>query len=156
FRRRHRAASALWTVLGLVGLSWCLNVPGVVQFLRLPGLNMMSHNRLVFVTAFAVVVLAAIGLEAIGQGDVRWRGWYWLPAGLVGVLCVWCLYRFSVLPEPIATQLEAAVVRGLEVPGIRGIDAVLEVKRWFAQHFAAAAIWCALSWTAWYFLWKPG
>ena len=65
----------------MVGLSWSLDVPGMVQLLRLPGLNLMSHNRFVFVTAFAILILAAAGLNALWQGNIparaggSWRGW---------------------------------------------------------------------------------
>ena len=79
--RRHRSITIFLAALGFFALSWCLDVPGLVWLLRLPGLNMMSHNRLVFVDvaghrrhdghragcpvarsrAAAVVVLAAAG-----------------------------------------------------------------------------------------------
>src|ERR1041384_1824181 len=42
-QRRHRATNALLVSLALFGFSWCLNVPGIVHLLRLPGLSLMSH-----------------------------------------------------------------------------------------------------------------
>jgi hypothetical protein len=42
--RRHRSATLFWVVLGFVGLSWSLNVPGLVDLLRMRPLNMLSHN----------------------------------------------------------------------------------------------------------------
>ena len=57
--RRHRAINAFWIFLAFFGLSWSLNVPVFVGLLRLPGLNMMSHNRLVFLTSFAILALTA-------------------------------------------------------------------------------------------------
>ena len=83
--RRHRAIAGFFAVLGFLGLAWCLNVPGVVQVLRLPGLNMMSHNRLAFWTAFAVLALSAIGLETLAAGVPR-RWWGFACAGLLALL----------------------------------------------------------------------
>ena len=102
--RRHRAINFFWVFLALLGLSWCANIPGVVNLLRLPLLNMMSHNRLVFLTAFAILCLTAIGLENLLSGSVPRRWWFWLPAALLAGLCGWCIYRSLVLPWEIATQ----------------------------------------------------
>src|SRR6185295_4752843 len=55
--RRRFSMKVFWSLAGLLSLGWCLDVPGIVDFLRLPGLNMMSHNRLVFVTSFSILVL---------------------------------------------------------------------------------------------------
>lgn len=67
--RRHRPIAWLLAGLALLGLSWDLNLPGFVQLLRLPGLNIMSHNRFVFVSAFAILSLAAIGIETLRGRD---------------------------------------------------------------------------------------
>jgi len=83
FSQRHRAVNAFWIFLAFFGLSWSLDVPGFVDLLRLPGLNMMSHNRLVFLTSFAILSLTAIGLENLLCGSVQRRWWFWLPAGLL-------------------------------------------------------------------------
>ncbi|HEV3025013.1 MAG TPA: hypothetical protein VGX76_21215, partial [Pirellulales bacterium] len=39
---KHRSSNGFWLVLAFLGLSWLLNVPGLVAVWRLPGLNMMS------------------------------------------------------------------------------------------------------------------
>ncbi|HVM47774.1 MAG TPA: hypothetical protein VMU04_07090 [Candidatus Acidoferrum sp.] len=44
--QRHRVSNLFWVLLGFGGLCWCLDIPGVVDLLRLPGINMFSHNRL--------------------------------------------------------------------------------------------------------------
>ena len=106
--RRHWSINMFWMFLGFVALSWSLDIPGIVALLRMPGLNMLSNNRFVFVTAFAILALAAVGLEAIFQGNVSRRWWFVLPAILLAVLCIWCVYRSFILPEPVATQLGAA------------------------------------------------
>jgi len=73
---RRRALNLCWIFLALFGLGWCLNLPGFVQLLRLPGLNLMSYNRLVFLTAFAILALTAIGLENLRNGAVSRRWWF--------------------------------------------------------------------------------
>ena len=66
-------------------------MPIIVRVLRLPGLNMMSHNRLVFATCFAFVALAGVGLEMLSKGTLRWQRWHWLlvlPLALLSGLCM--------------------------------------------------------------------
>ena len=116
--RRWRGAAgdtgpsiSFWPCSAFLSLSWCLNVPGYVDLLRLPGLNMMSHNRLVFLASFAILAMMAVGLEVFLQGPVQWRWWFWLPAALLAGLCVWCGYRAIIPPEPIATKLAAWLSR---------------------------------------------
>jgi len=149
--RQRRAANAFWLFLAFFGLSWCLNIPGFVHLLRLPGLNMMSHNRLVFFTSFAILSLTAIGLENLLTGAVKRRWWFWLPAILLAGLCGWCFYRSMVLPEPIATQIEHTVLRGNGT--ILDIQAAHEVQGWFIRHYTVAAIFCGLGFAGWLLLW---
>jgi hypothetical protein len=148
--RRHRPINGFWAFLAFFGLSWCLNVPGLVDLLRLPGLNMMSHNRLVFLTSFAILALTAIGLENLLCGSVQRRWWFWLPAaGLVG-LCGWCLYRSLVLPEPIATQLEQDALHGVGQIDIKGVR---QIQAWFIRHYTIMAELCGLGFVGWLLLW---
>ena len=49
----------------MISLAWTLDLPLLVDLLRGPGLNMMSHNRFVFAAAFAVLSMAAVGLEVL-------------------------------------------------------------------------------------------
>jgi hypothetical protein len=151
--RRHRLDNTFWLVLGFFGLSWCLNAPGLVHLLRLPGLNMMSHNRLVFATAFAILALAAVGLEALWQGWVERRWWFWLSAALLAVLCAWCVYRANVLPEPIATQLESAVRQGKRLGWVSDLAGVRQVQAWFTRAYVVEAILCGLGVAGWLLLW---
>ena len=79
-------------LISVLSLSWCLNLPGFVSLLRLPGLNLMSHNRLVFLASFAILAMAAVGLEVLLQGPVTPRWWFWLPAAIArGVGRLVCL-----------------------------------------------------------------
>jgi hypothetical protein len=151
--RRHRVINAFWVFLVFFGLSWCLNVPGFVDLLRLPGLNLMSHNRLVFLTSFAILAMTAIGLESLQAGSIQRRWWFWLPGALLAGLCGWCLYRSLVLPEPLATQLEHFVSQGNELHLIRDIDGVRQVQAWFIRHYTIMAGFCGLGFVGWLLLW---
>jgi hypothetical protein len=151
--RRHRSINLALALLAFLSLSWCLNVPGYVDLLRLPGLNMMSHNRLVFVASFAVVAMMAVGLEVFLQGPVRWRWWLWLPAALLAGLFVWCIYRAFVPPEPIATQLAAAVPNGYRTMWINDLDGVRRVQSWFARYYTVAAVLCGVGVSGWLLVW---
>ena len=140
--RRHRAIAGFFAVLGFLGLAWCLNVPGVVQVLRLPGLNMMSHNRLAFWTAFAVLALSAIGLETLAAGVPR-RWWGFACAGLLALL--FALVR---APRVLVAGTDRNAARSGCEPGqvVRlgpRCGGVRECSTGFARANAVAAWWCA-------------
>ena len=152
--RRHRSSNVFWVLLSLGGLSWCLDLPGCVEFLRLPGLNMMSHNRLVFATSFAILALMAVGLEVLRQGLIERRWWLWLPATLLAALCAWCVYLAVFLPEPIHSQLELSVREGNQVGWIHDLEGVRRVQTWYVRHYAAMAVWCGIGLAGWLILWS--
>jgi len=149
--RRFRADNGFWLFLAGFGLSWCLNLPGFVQLLRLPVLNMMSHNRLVFLTAFALLALTAIGLEAMSGGQVGRRWWFWVPAFLLATLGGWCVYRSIVLPQTLSTQqaMDALYARrwGLATSGD-----VRQIQAWFVRHYTIMAEFCAVGVCGWLWL----
>jgi len=157
--RRHRSFNAFWAGLAFFALSWCLNMPGFVQLLRLPGLNMMSHNRLVFAASFAVLALTAVGLEALVRGSVRWQRWFWVPVGALAGLCLWCIYRTAVLPEKLETTIPQAVMQGQQVDWVRDLDGVRRAQAGFVECCAAAAVLCGAAIAGWLFLrlrpWNP-
>lgn len=103
--RRHRPAIIFWTVAGFVGLSWCLNVPGLVSLFRLPGLRMLSYNRLTFGAGFAVVCIAAIGLDSLWRRRAAWRSWHWAPVAILAGLGIWSTIRRFHLPHAFAVAL---------------------------------------------------
>jgi hypothetical protein len=147
--RRHRAANIFWALLSLFALSWCLNIPGFVSLLRLPGLNMMSHNRLVFAVCFAMVALAATGLETLLHKPALWRGWMWLPLTLLGGLCAWCVYRTMSLPETIAATIPSMVSHGKQAGWVHDFDGVRHLQAWFVQYYALASVWCGVGVLGW-------
>jgi hypothetical protein len=62
-----------------------------------------------------------------------------LPVILLAGLCGWCLYRVVVLPEPIATELGAAVRAGRPFGGLGDVAAVLRIQRGFVGSYSVAA-----------------
>ena len=156
-RKGCERANWFWLVFGLLGLSWCLNVPGLVHLLRLPGLNMMSHNRLVFVTGFASLALAATGLEAIRRGEVRWQRWFWLPLASAAGLGGWCVFRTVALPGAITRSIDAARSEGKPFPWwAHGEQDVQRIQSWFVEHYAIAAVVCGVVVVCWAIVWGGG
>jgi hypothetical protein len=151
--RRHRSLNLLWVGLGFFALSWCLNVPLLVHLLRLPGLNLMSHDRLVFAAAFAILALAAVGLDALWCGRVQWRWWFWLPTAVSAGLCAWCIERALSLPQAIGRGIAAQVLQGHSVEWVHDLQGVRQVQEWYAHACATEAGLCALSLATWLFLW---
>jgi len=138
--RRRRSESIFFLLLAGFGASWALKVPGAVQILRLPGLNIMSHNRLVFATSFALLVLAAIGLENLLQGDLSQQPRQWPQLLLLSVLLGWCLYRMEVFPEPLASAYESKLRAGTPDVWVSTIDAIHKAQAWFSGRYRRAAV----------------
>jgi len=151
--RRHRSVNGFWCLLGFLGLSWCLNVPGLVQLWRLPGLNMMSHNRLVIATTFAILAMTAVGLDALRHGEIRRHRWFGFPVAVLAGLYLWCFYRSLHLPEPIATQIRLAVTQGKWITGISDPGDVQRVQAWFTWSYIVAMILCGLGLLGWLMVW---
>ena len=147
--RQHRWINGFFLLMAGIGLSWSLNVPGMVQILRLPGLNMMSHNRFVFATGLATVVMAAIGLETLRKGVPRWQRWHWVPCALFGMVALWAALRCIIPPEPIATKLTAAIESGSSFPQIHSLEDVEAVKSWFACTYAMSFLLAILGVGGW-------
>ena len=156
--RRLRAGNLFWIFLALFGLSWCLNLPGFVPLLRLPVLHMMSHNRLVFLTSFAILALTANGLETLLGGPIQRRWWFWLPALLLAALCGWCLYRSVVLPAAISTQADLDAFYLKKWGNIQAAGDVHQVQAWFIRHYTIMGEFCLVGVIGWLGLWfqKPG
>ncbi|MEQ2008967.1 MAG: YfhO family protein [Limisphaerales bacterium] len=109
---RNRSLTTLLLSFVVLGWSWDLNLPGFTTLLQLPVLRMLSHDRLVCVATFAIMVLAALGLETLRAGLARWQRVFFLPLLGAAALGLWCLGNFFDLPEPIRSQLEEGVKQG--------------------------------------------
>jgi len=133
--RRRRSINIFFTCVIFVSLSWCLNIPGIVDLLRLPGLRMMSHNRLVFVGAFAILAMASIGLDLLPRGEVSRRRWFLLPTLVLVSLGIWCLFRIITLPYAIDPSQEPAVAA------------------WFRHSLLISIFLCGLGVAGWMLLW---
>ena len=151
--RRHRSINIYWMAIGILGVSWCLDLPILVDLLRLPGLNMLSHNRFVFATSFAILSMAAVGLDVLWQGEVRWRFLFWAPVAMLVILLLWCGYSSVVLPDTLTselTKLERAVHEGYRVPGFGDVDAgVARVRDTYVRYYSAATALCILALGGW-------
>ena len=156
-QRRLRAGNLFWLVLAIFGLSWCLNLPGFVPLLRLPVLRMMSHNRLVFLTSFAILALTANGLETLLGGPIQRRWWFWLPAVLLAALCGWCLYRSAVLPAAISSQADYDAFYRWKWGNGEAAGDVHQIQAWFIRHYTIMAEFCLVGVIGWLGLWfqKP-
>ncbi len=147
FCHRHRRGGSFWW-LGLLVLSlgWALNIPGLVHLMRLPGANMLSYNRWMMLTGFALTVLATTGLDAFMKGMVKPRHWFAVPALLAAGLCAWCLYRMGHLPVELSI---------LDVPanamymGIPARQALAMAREYFTFYYAVGAGLAALTVAGW-------
>ena len=90
-----------WLGLLVLSLAWVLDLPGLVQLMRMPLANMLSWNRWMMLTGFAATALAVIGLDGLMKGMVRPRRWFVLPALLTISICVSCLYRLNYMPQEV-------------------------------------------------------
>ncbi len=119
--RRLRSLNLFWLLMGLLAAAWTLNVPVLTTVLQLPGLNLMSHNRFLFVTGFAVLVLTAAGLDAVAKGEVVWSRWFLVPVLLLVLLGAWCAERVVDVNELARVPPPGKEVRppgpGLQAPG---------------------------------------
>ncbi len=151
FGYKRRSVVAMLTFLTFISLSWALHIPLIVPLLRLPVLNMMSHNRMAFVAAFTLLALGAIGLETLLHGEVSRRWWFAIPAVLLAVVCCWCIYHAFNLPEPIASELGAQVAQA-PIQYINEPWEVAEIQRSFRKVYAVNAAFCGAGVAIWCFL----
>ncbi len=154
--RRRRAQCAMWAIVGVLGVGWSLNLPGLVQVLRLPGLNLMSHNRFVFATSFAILSLAVIGLARIARGEVGRRRVFLVPAVLLLLLTGWLGLRAARLPAQFTAQFTQRIEDGNPAPGLADRSAVERVRRNLEVETRRSAALALLAAGGWLWLWLGG
>jgi len=138
--RRHRTLALILCVLGVISLAWTFNLPGIVSLLRCPPLNMMSHNRFVFVAAFVILCQAAMGLDLLLLGRIRPRPWFALPIMALAIVVTGFLWGMGSLPEPVATRLSTAIKAGQTIGTITSAEGVAAVQRRFLWTYSTAAL----------------
>lgn len=151
--RPHRSINILLLLLGLFALSWELNIPGLVHIFRLPFFNLRPHNRFVCVASFAILSLAAIGLEVVWNHGLKRSFWFVLPVFLLLLTGGACVYLAVHLPEPMATAYAKQLQAGLIQRDVPNMAAVRESRLIYRTYmivnatlclvglFAAIAVW---------------
>ena len=150
--RRHRSLVVFFGAAAILGTAWCLNLPGIVQLMRMPPLNNLSYNRFVFASSFAILALAAIGLEESAKGTFRWNNWYYIPMAILGGASAWCLFRSCVLPEAIGVTLAKAIASGYARQWVHDMEGVGRVQRWFSHMYLSSGLLCLLALGLWVYL----
>ncbi len=149
FDRTSRSQNLFFCFLAVLGLAWSANLPGLVHLLRLPGLNMFSHNRFTLVSAIAIMALAMRGMNVLWSAEFRWRGWCLVPMAVALFLAVMMLARAIDLPEPMRSQWMELARGGRRLPGLENLDAVRQAQSAFVVSFlfsAALGFLTALAW----------
>jgi hypothetical protein len=149
--RDAKARSFWWLGFLALSLAWVLNLPGIVQLMRMPGANTFSWNRWMLLTGFALTVLAVIGLDAALKGMVGSRPWFALPALLSAAVCGWCLYRLGHMPPAVVDftrKAEHARADAL-LWGMPPREAAAMVQRYFHLYYGAGAALGAFTTVSW-------
>ena len=145
----RRGQAIFWFCIGVAGMAWPCGLPGFVQLFNGPILRYLSFNRFVFATGWAIVVLAAIGLETlIRDGVLPSRRFAWPAVALAVLAAAFAAGAWSP-PEPIGSRLEAVVRSGESVPGVETPADAAAVRGWFQQAFAVSALAAALAAGGW-------
>jgi hypothetical protein len=101
---------------------------------------MLSYNRFVFATAFAIVCLAAIGLETLAGNELCWHRWYYLPMAVLAALAGWCVFRSFFPPPTIGHELPDIIAAGRPVKWIHDMADVYRVQHWFRRMYLTGAV----------------
>jgi hypothetical protein len=132
--RRLRSLNLFWLLLGILAASWVLNLWPLTALLRLPGLNMVSHNRFLFVLCFAILSLAAVGLDEVVRGGLVWQGSLRGPLACVAVFVGWCVLSHAILyygylgSDQSSTPVIQAFVRGVCLLALSVVGILLVAK----------------------------
>jgi hypothetical protein len=146
-RRRLRPMNLFWVLQAILGLAWLLDLPLLVGLFRLPTLNLMSFNRFSFTTGFAVLALAATGLDVLSRGAPAGCWWYLLPMVVVLAITLWCLDCASELPQDLRPPA------GMRLSAEQAARQRAITQEFRSYHLQGLG-WCAVSLVAWLLVWR--
>jgi len=152
--RRRRSMNGMWLGLTVVSFAWAFDVPGLVSLMRLPGVEMISHNRSVFIASFTLLAVAVAGLERLRRGELRRGVWFSMPVLLLLGATLFCAYRAAAPPEPIATELARA--SKWDLPGANSLDleAVTVIQRNYRRTTIRGLVLGLIGLALWGWLWR--
>jgi len=147
--RERRSCNLFWFAIAILGASWSLGLPGFTHVFRTYPLELLSYNRFVFATSFAVLCIGVTGLDALWGERLRRHAsdYVFLAATLIlGLACFyWMLHPF----EPVATQLSRFVSVGGSHPIAPTMAIVEQLQANLAKAFLVSAVFALLACAAW-------
>lgn len=125
--RRGRAWACFWTVLGLLGMGYIANLPGLAVLFSHPPLNALRGNRMTFLAAWSVLALAVAGADRLWRGT---RPPVWL--------------NVTAISAAVATAAWMGY-RAFHLPGLYLQLLPEEAWAWFRNMYLAGAVWSAVA-----------
>jgi hypothetical protein len=118
-------------VFTLVAAGLAYGIPLITELRRLPGLGHAANTRFVFILAFGIACLGALGLDACLRSPRPWGRWLAVALAAVGGLVA---LAFALMPERVlSSPAEAAPIPPLE--------AALWRQEVLGRSAALAALW---------------
>lgn len=150
--RQRLSMNLCWLVLAMLSFSWVAAVPGVVDVLRLKGLNWFSWNRLVVLGAFSILALAVTGLDLLLSADRRppaGRSWGLVFAAVVLLMGTWCASRALRLPESLTQRIASDVPERSARWRMQPDEAERLIHATYRRYYFYGAALCAVAVAGW-------